>query len=185
MKRHRRTLAVPILCLAVAVAQPAAAGAGEPTPVAGYGEMAGADRPGEAAPGVIGPGVIGPGVIGPGVIGDVGFDAIQLAEIEFPAYEFPVEPSPFADRGGASVEALPGAALASIAGREDVNQAVNSRNVATVASNSVGDNSKTGEVTIADNAFENLSGLSVININTGNNVAVNGAINVNISLTGP
>ena len=82
------------------------------------------------------------------------------------------------------VPALAGESLAGIAGREDVNQVVNARNVATVASNSVGNNSQTGVVSISDNAFENLSGLSVININTGNNVAVNAAINVNISFSG-
>ena len=35
---------------------------------------------------------------------------------------------------------------------------------------------------IAGNAFQNMSGLSILNVNTGNNVAINAALNVNISL---
>ena len=72
--------------------------------------------------------------------------------------------------------------LGSIAGREDVAQIAQSDQAATVTRNSVGDNSTTGEVRIADNAFQNLSGLSVLSVNTGNNVAINASMNVNISL---
>lgn len=74
-------------------------------------------------------------------------------------------------------------ALKSQAGREDVALVAKSTNTATVARNSVGDNSKTGEVRVADQAFQNLSGLSLLNINTGNNVAINASMNVNISIT--
>ncbi len=73
--------------------------------------------------------------------------------------------------------------LGRIAGREDISANAESNHTATVSNNSVGDNSRTGEVGIADNAFQNLSGLSVINVNTGNNVGINAAINVNIVMT--
>ena len=72
--------------------------------------------------------------------------------------------------------------LGRIAGREDVAQIAQADQAATVTRNSVGDNSTTGEVRISDNAFQNLSGLSVLNVNTGNNVAINASMNVNISL---
>ena len=72
--------------------------------------------------------------------------------------------------------------LQAVAGREDVTQIAQADQAATVTRNSVGDNSATGEVRISDNAFQNLSGLSVLNVNTGNNVAINASMNVNISL---
>ena len=72
--------------------------------------------------------------------------------------------------------------LQTMAGREDVSQITQANQAATVSKNSVGDNSATGEVRIADNAFQNMSGLSLLNVNTGNNVAINASMNVNISI---
>jgi hypothetical protein len=74
-------------------------------------------------------------------------------------------------------------ALNEVAGREDTNQHSIANLNAGVSHNSVGDNSTTGEAKIADNAFQNMSGLSILNVNTGNNVAINAAMNVNISIT--
>ena len=73
--------------------------------------------------------------------------------------------------------------LKAIAGREDVTQIAQADQAAAVSRNSVGDNSVTGEVQISDNAFQNMSGLSVLNVNTGNNVAINASMNVNISIS--
>ena len=73
--------------------------------------------------------------------------------------------------------------LHSIAGREDTAQIATADQVAGVTRNSVGDNVRTGEATISGNAFQNMSGLSILNVNTGNNVAINAALNVNIALT--
>ena len=53
---------------------------------------------------------------------------------------------------------------------------------ATVTRNSVGNNVQTGDAKISDNAFQNLSGLSIVSVNTGNNVAMNAAMNVTISI---
>lgn len=93
--------------------------------------------------------------------------------------------------GPANAEA-PGAAFAvapvgddvlqKAAGREDVAEIAQADQAATVSRNSVGDNSHTGAVQISDNAFQNLQGLAVLNVNTGNNVAFNAAMNVNISI---
>ena len=74
-------------------------------------------------------------------------------------------------------------ALGTIAGREDTGQHALANLNAGVSNNSVGSNSTTGDAKIADNAFQNLSGLSILNVNTGNNVAINAAMNVNISIT--
>lgn len=89
----------------------------------------------------------------------------------------PVAESPF---GGGPVA---DEALQRIAGREDLNQIAQSRNTSTVANNSVGNNSTTGDARIADNAFQNLSGLSLLNVNTGNNVSINASMNVTIAIS--
>ncbi len=94
---------------------------------------------------------------------------------------------PAAAQDGATAPAFEGAtisedALGAIAGREDVQQQANSTQNAGVAQNSVGDNARTGEANIAGQAFQNLSGLSIVNVNSGNNVAINAAMTVNIAL---
>lgn len=80
------------------------------------------------------------------------------------------------------VPAVEDVALKSIAGRQDVNQAAQSESNATVTRNSIGNNSVTGTASVDGQAFQNLSGLSLVNINTGNNVAINSAMNVNIAI---
>ncbi|MFS0772605.1 hypothetical protein [Sphingomonas sp. 1P08PE] len=73
--------------------------------------------------------------------------------------------------------------LRAIAGREDSGTqiaAADQRN--TVQNNSVTGNSVTGSVTLDGQAFQNMSGLAVINANSGNNVAINSAMNVVINL---
>lgn len=72
--------------------------------------------------------------------------------------------------------------LAKIAGREDINQLTNADQTNAVESNNVGDNSQTGTISIRDNAFRDMNGLTILNANTGNNVAINASIQVNIAL---
>ena len=93
------------------------------------------------------------------------------------AQSAPAPAAPFA------APALTEHSLGTVAGREDTNQVARSEQTATVSRNSVGDNSQTGEIRIGDSAFQNLSGLSVLNVNTGNNVAINAAMNVTIAIS--
>ncbi|MBY9063610.1 hypothetical protein K7957_11765 [Sphingomonas yunnanensis] len=79
--------------------------------------------------------------------------------------------------------ALDEGALAQIAGREDTRQSALAEQNAGVSHNSVGDNVRTGDATIDGQAFQNMSGLSVLSVNTGNNVAINAAMNVTIALS--
>lgn len=72
--------------------------------------------------------------------------------------------------------------LSAIAGREDTRQISLANQVTEVTDNSVGDNVRTGDARISDNAFQNMSGLTILNVNTGNNVAINAAMNVNIAI---
>ena len=67
--------------------------------------------------------------------------------------------------------------------REDIAQHATADQAATVSNNSVNGQSTTGTVAIDGNAFQNLSGLAIVNANTGNNVAINAALNVNVIFT--
>lgn len=95
------------------------------------------------------------------------------------AQEAPAQPAattPF------TAPALAEDALGAVAGREDTHQSAIANLNAGVSNNSVGSNSTTGDAKISDQAFQNLSGLSILNVNTGNNVAINAALNVTISI---
>lgn len=74
--------------------------------------------------------------------------------------------------------------LGKVVGREDTGAMIASatqRN--TVSNNSVVGRSTTGAVQIDGNAFQNLQGLAVISANSGNNVAINAAMNVTVNIT--
>lgn len=75
------------------------------------------------------------------------------------------------------------ATLANTTAREDVSLAATADQAATVSNNSVSGTSTTGAVTIDGNAFQNAQGLTLINANSGNNVAINSSLNVVISFT--
>lgn len=73
--------------------------------------------------------------------------------------------------------------LARVTGREESGAMLAfSRNNAVVAENQVGDNSTTGSVVISDSAFNNTSGISMVNMNTGNNSAINAAMSINVQI---
>jgi len=99
---------------------------------------------------------------------------IALAAMPVPAFA----QSAFSDE--ARVE---DSALNRVAGREDFGQIALANQVNQVRNNAVIGNSTTGGVQIDGNAFQNLSGLAVISANSGNNVAINSALNVTISLS--
>ncbi len=82
-----------------------------------------------------------------------------------------------------SAPALGEAELRGQAGRADVSQDARNSQVAGVSGSSVNGTSRTGAVTIDGNAFQNMSGLTVVNANSGNNVAMNGAMTVNVAIS--
>ncbi|WP_445191637.1 hypothetical protein ACT009_13815 [Sphingomonas sp. Tas61C01] len=109
--------------------------------------------------------------------------AAQVAIAAAPATA--ADPVPAADPALAppfGAAAIDDGALGAIAGREDINQISLANSTAGVSRTSVGDNVTTGDARISDNAFQNLSGLSILNVNTGNNVAINATMNVNIAI---
>ncbi len=78
--------------------------------------------------------------------------------------------------------AVSDSALESTAGKANLGQLSIANQENNVAGNSVIGNSSTGAVAIDGNAFQNLNGLAVINANSGNNVAINAALNVNVAI---
>lgn len=71
--------------------------------------------------------------------------------------------------------------LGAIVGQADLQQTVSSQNRAEVSRNSVSGNSVTGTIDLGS-AFQDMNGLSVVSANTGNNVAINASMNVNIAI---
>lgn len=75
------------------------------------------------------------------------------------------------------------ATLAETKGREQVNWLeAATHNTSVVGNNKVGNNSVTGDVLVADAAFQNVSGISMVNFNTGNNSAINAGMSVNLQI---
>jgi len=99
-----------------------------------------------------------------------------------PDLNFGPPPAPAQAASPFDTSAVDETMLQSVAGREDTTQISSAQQSAGVSRNSVGDNVATGNTQISGNAFQNMSGLSILNVNTGNNVAINAAMNVNISI---
>jgi phosphodiesterase/alkaline phosphatase D-like protein len=98
-----------------------------------------------------------------------------------PATATPAAPSEKNDPFSSA--ALSDETLGTVAGREDAAKLIaNANQQNTVANNSVTGNSVTGNVAIDGNAFQNLQGFALISANSGNNVAINSAMNVTINL---
>lgn len=72
--------------------------------------------------------------------------------------------------------------LSKIVGKADLAQTVRANNTATLTNNQVNGNSITGGISIDGQALSNLNGLAIISANTGNNVAINSSLNVNVTV---
>ncbi len=72
--------------------------------------------------------------------------------------------------------------LSAITGMDNLGQYVMAQNTSTVSDNHVDGNSTTGTISFDTGSFQNLSGLQVLSANTGNNVAINSSLNVNIAI---
>ena len=90
------------------------------------------------------------------------------------AQEGPSDPVPVAD-----------SLLADARGMADiriVEQTTTVTSTSTVEGNSINGNFTTGTVNIGNGALDNFNGLALFNINTGNNVAINSAMTVNVAI---
>lgn len=67
--------------------------------------------------------------------------------------------------------------------REDLSIVAQTKQTSTVSRSSVSGTVTTGAVGVAGSAFQNATGLTIVNANSGNNVAMNGSINVNIVMS--
>ena len=86
--------------------------------------------------------------------------------------------SPFGD-----AQAVDGSALQAVTGMANLQQFANATNSSVVAGNSVNGQSVTGQIAIDGQSFQNMNGLSILTANTGNNVSINAAMNVNVSIS--
>ena len=74
-------------------------------------------------------------------------------------------------------------ALGDIAGKAGDPLQIIADNRSVVADNHIVGNVTTGGVSIDGNAFQSLNGLAIVNANTGNNVAINASLNVNVAIS--
>lgn len=76
------------------------------------------------------------------------------------------------------------ATLAAATGRADIKvaqQNINVQNNSNVAGNSINGDFTTGLISIGGGAFDGFNGLALLNFNSGNNVAINASMNVNVA----
>lgn len=81
-----------------------------------------------------------------------------------------------------SQRAVAATELSKVTGQADVAQEIRAQNTSTVSHNSVSGNSQTGTISFDAQSFQGLNGLSVLSANTGNNVAINASLNVNVAI---
>jgi hypothetical protein len=72
--------------------------------------------------------------------------------------------------------------LRTIAGKTDLAQIANAQNSGTVAGNTINGDSQTGTIRFDASSFQGMNGLSILSANTGNNVAINSAMSVNVTV---
>lgn len=75
--------------------------------------------------------------------------------------------------------------LANVTGMADVRalqQNINVRNTSTVSGNIINGDPVTGTISIDGASFGAFNGLAMVNANTGNNVSINSAMNVNVAI---
>lgn len=116
---------------------------------------------------------------------------LGLAAFAFPAVAAAEQPAPFAiapSDGPAPFQAAPVVSddvLSGAHAKADlslIDQIAAVHNSSTVADNTINGDFATGVVSIASDAFAGTTGLTLFNINTGNNVAINSSMNVNVAI---
>ena len=105
---------------------------------------------------------------------------LGLTAITVPAIAAAEPPVPFAAAPVVSDDVLSGAHATADLSLIDQIAAVH--NSSTVADNTITGDFSTGVVSIASDAFAGTTGLTMFNINTGNNVAINASMNVNVAI---
>jgi len=102
--------------------------------------------------------------------------AFLYAFAALPAGAQPIPPA-----GQAVADSL----LADVRGMADVRlveQSAALASTSTVQGNTINGDFTTGMVSMSNDAFDNFNGLALFNINTGNNVAINSSMTVNVAI---
>lgn len=118
--------------------------------------------------------------LGPAAQADPGDPAGETVRATLVVPEAPLPMAPVNPFGGAS--AVDEEMLQGVSGMASLEQYANANNNSVVAGNSVNGQSETGAISIDGNSFHDLHGLSILTANTGNNVSINAAMNVNVSI---
>ena len=104
-----------------------------------------------------------------GVVLSCGVAAAPASAQEAPPGPVPVADSLLADaRGMADIRVI--------------EQTATTTSTSTVEGNTINGDFTTGTVNLSNGALDNFNGLALFNINTGNNVAINSSMTVNVAL---
>jgi hypothetical protein len=106
----------------------------------------------------------------------------QLAILTALAAVLPVPAMAADDAPFATVSTLSEGQLSGITGQANLSQDIRANNTAEVSHNSIDGTSVTGGIAFDSQSFQNMNGLSVLSANTGNNVAINSSLNVNVGI---
>lgn len=118
--------------------------------------------------------------LNPPVYADPAPLAEELGPVALAGAETPPLTTPQNPFGDASAVDEP--ALQAVSGMASLQQYATANNSSVVAGNSVNGQSVTGGISIDGQSFHDLHGLSILTANTGNNVSINAAMNVNVSI---
>ena len=77
---------------------------------------------------------------------------------------------------------IDGAELANTTGSANLSMVIAANNSSNVSGNNIVGVSNTGGISFDEASLSNLSGLSVLSANTGNNVAINSSLNLNVAV---
>ncbi|UZK67769.1 hypothetical protein [Sphingomonas sp. M1-B02] len=99
-----------------------------------------------------------------------------------PAAPAVAQPTGPADSHFAGAKPIASADLGAVTGQADLAMVVRAQNTSTVSNNSVSGQSQTGAIRFDDRSFSSMNGLSLLSVNTGNNVSINASLNVNIAI---
>ena len=125
--------------------------------------------------------------VGLAVLGLVGWAPAAAADtVERPAVAplsaaAPIRPGPTFQVAQIADDGL----LAAVAGKADVqqiDQEANVQNSSTVSGNTINGDFSTGTIAIGGTSFDGFNGLALFNVNTGNNVAINASMTVNVAI---
>lgn len=85
-------------------------------------------------------------------------------------------------QSGFGVKPVDDSQLRAVSGKAELSQIATAEISGKVANNTINGDSTTGTIQFDASSFQGMNGLSILSANTGNNVSINSAMNVNVTV---